>query len=109
MALTVSVPYGRNSVWGNLRVAVATFTFDADLDEAGEAINAADVGLSEIYTIIPQPQAQSTSGAEVTAPVHVKEVSATQWTAHLIISTTDFGGDDLDASTYSFDALDIGV
>src|SRR6187455_1444162 len=101
MALTISQPAHRADVWGRMRVRLVTVTFDSDLDEAGESLNAADVGLHEIYAVFPAGQAQSTSGAEVTGTVHYVYTTASTGTLHMVISDSDFAGDDLDASTYS--------
>ena len=111
MALTISpIDALAQDVWGRHRVRVVTVTFDDDLDEAGEAITAADLSLSEIHFVAVEGLSQSSSGAEVTALVHVKHVDASNITVHLnAYSASDFLGDNLDASTYSVRLLIVGV
>jgi hypothetical protein len=103
MALTISKPSSKYDVWGHLKAQIVTVTFDSDLDEAGEAFTPADAGLSEIYAVIPAGLAHDT-GTENSFWVH--------WKSNVlygVVSTTDFAGDNLDASTYDVTLLVIGV
>lgn len=103
MAITISSPSNKVDVWGHLRVRVINVTFDADLDEAGESLTPAMLGLSEIYAVIPAGPAHD-EGTENSFPVF--------WRANVlygIVSNSDFAGDNLDASTYDVNLLVIGV
>jgi len=103
MALTISAPSERFDVWGRFKVQIVTVTFDADLDEAGEAFTAANLGWSEIYAVIPAGPAFD-SGTETTFDVKWRD-----GVLYGIVSITDFAGDDLDASTYTAELLVIGI
>lgn len=104
MALSIAETSPRSyDVWGHFKVRLVTVTFDNDLDEAGEAFAAADVGLSQIFAVVPAGPAVSTT-AETTFP--------TVWKADVlygIISASDYVGDNFDASTYSVVLLVIGI
>lgn len=62
---TLSVPAKNDDVWGRLRVRIGTFTFDASYPTGGEAITAAQFGLSEIVLVIPSERATGATGKRI--------------------------------------------
>lgn len=56
MALTLTSPSPlADDVWGRLRVAIRTVTFDDSYPTGGESLTAADVGMAEIVGVIVLP------------------------------------------------------
>lgn len=64
MALSISSvhPQASDDVWGRLRVAVRTVTFDDSYPTGGESFTPADVGLSEFLFVDIQNDADGTLG-----------------------------------------------
>jgi len=48
MALTVTIPDGAKSVFGNKRITVGTIAFDSSYPTGGEALVAGDIGFDKI-------------------------------------------------------------
>ena len=48
MALTVTIPDGAKSVFGNKRITMGTIAFDASYSTGGEALVAGDIGFDKI-------------------------------------------------------------
>ena len=82
MALTVSLD--RPSVFGDLKVAKGTITFDSSYPTDGEALALATLGLQACDVFLPSP-AQDANGAVVVAYDHTNAKVKAYW----VDTTTD--------------------